>query len=214
MKYLKQSNFLILIVILLIFLLTSCKTGDQKKNTIDMIKTRTLGLAYLEENKLPEAEATFKQLIEIAPEEALGYTNLALVYIRFGNFEQSEILFKQALDIDPENPGIYLNYAELLFMTDRNELAVEILEKSLRQNPDHIRTLYKLGHTFAQSNDKQIRFRAEELLRKVVTFLPINITARLELVDVLLREGKSDLANRKCRNFLKVLMSSIRRHLL
>jgi tetratricopeptide (TPR) repeat protein len=53
----------------------------------EILTIRTLGLAYLEENRLTEAEAQFTRLTELAPDEPLGFANLGLVHLRQGNYE-------------------------------------------------------------------------------------------------------------------------------
>ncbi|MCK4751451.1 MAG: tetratricopeptide repeat protein, partial [Bacteroidales bacterium] len=78
-----------------------------------MISFRTLGLAYLEENKLEEAEAEFFKLIDIAPKEKLGYANLGLVYLRMGRYQEAEERLKQAVEIDPDDPEVRLILAKI-----------------------------------------------------------------------------------------------------
>ena len=46
-----------------------------------MVSLRNLGLAYIEEENFIEAINVFKVLIELAPNEPLGYANLGLVYL-------------------------------------------------------------------------------------------------------------------------------------
>jgi tetratricopeptide (TPR) repeat protein len=181
--------FSTLLVIILMILLLGCRGADKQKAR-DMIITRTMGLAYIEENKLPEAENAFKQLIKIAPHEALGYANLGLVYIRMGNYQEAEVRLKEALSIEPNDPEIQLNLAEVYILTNRKREAIQLLEKSLNHHPDHIRTMYKLGQNYSRSDTMAIRLKAEGLLKGVVEFLPANITARLELVDILLGNDK------------------------
>jgi len=159
-----------------------------------MITLRTMGLAYLEENNLPKAERTFKKLITISHSEALGYANLGLVYIRMGNFIEAEKNLYKALEIVPVDPEIQLNLAEILIITNRENRAVELLEETLRFHPDHIKTLFKLGQIYSKSDDQTIRLRGEKLLTKVVQFLPANITARFDLIDLLLRLDKTEIA--------------------
>jgi len=183
--------FLIISMIVVQFL--GCG-GDDKQKSLDMLTARTMGLAHLEENDLPNAETAFKQLISIAPKEALGYANLGLVYIRMGNYESAEEQLKKALIIAPIDPEIQLNLAEVLILTNREDQAVVLLEETLRHHPDHIRTLYKLGQIYARSQEQAIRLKGEHLLTKVVAFLPTNITARLELIDLLLRHDKASQA--------------------
>ena len=60
-------------------------TGCRKTKTAsveDLYATRTLGLGYLQRNQLPEAEAEFKKLTTMAPDDALGYADLGIVYLR------------------------------------------------------------------------------------------------------------------------------------
>ncbi len=195
MKYLKFNITLFLTIIFLIpHFFNSCGNLQDQQNIPDMITTRTMGLAYLEENKLPEAETAFKELIRIAPDEALGYANLGLVYIRLGNYQEAEKQLRFALERAAVDPEIQLNLAEVLILTNREDQAIVLLEETLRHHPDHIRTLYKLGQIYAKSKDPQLSLRAEELLTRVLTFIPANITARFDLVDLLLRNKKADMA--------------------
>jgi hypothetical protein len=49
-----------LLILFILLLLSSC---ENRQKLLDILTTRSLGIAYLEENKLDEAEAKFKQLI-------------------------------------------------------------------------------------------------------------------------------------------------------
>ena len=126
MKKLKRHNFISITIILLTFsfLLYNCgrkKRDDQREKIIEtkeekksdtlhkfenIITARTLGLAYLEENRLGEAEAEFLKLITLAPEEAIGYANLGLVYLRMGKYQEAEEQLKKAIELDPDDPNI------------------------------------------------------------------------------------------------------------
>ena len=172
----------------------SCEMKNDQQKALEMITNRTMGLAYLEENKLPEAEQAFRRLNQIAPREPSGYANLGLVYIRLGNYRDAEKQIRKALEIDEFNPEIRLNLAEILIMTDRSDQAVQVLEQTLLQSPDNIRTLYKLGQLYANSADEAVRLKAEDLFKKVVDFLPTNIVARLQLINLLLQLNKAELA--------------------
>ena len=76
---------------LLLLFFSSCeKKVDSTQETNDIITARTVGLAYLEENLLDEAEKKFIILIQLAPEEAMAYANLGLVYFRQTEFQVVE----------------------------------------------------------------------------------------------------------------------------
>jgi Tfp pilus assembly protein PilF len=187
-------KFFVIIFSLVLLNYASCGKKNDQQRALDIITARSMGLAYLEENKLPEAEAAFKQLIKLASNEPLGYANLGLVYIRMGNYEEAEKQINKALKIDEFNPEISLNLAEILILTDRTEQAVKVLEQTLLHYPDDVRTCYKLGQLYVSSPDEATRLKAEPLFQKVVEILPANIVARLQLIDFLLHQGKADLA--------------------
>ena len=128
------------------FLLISCGNiqNKSKQKALDMITIRTLGLAYLEENKLEEAEAEFLKLIDIAPKEKLGYANLGLVYLRMGKYQEAEERIRKAIRIEPKDPDIRLILAKVHQMNSDRESSISELKESLRISPGHIKTLYNL----------------------------------------------------------------------
>ncbi|MEN8116589.1 MAG: FG-GAP-like repeat-containing protein [Bacteroidota bacterium] len=155
---------------------------------------RTLGLAYLEENKLDEAEAQFIKLTELAPDEAIGYANLGLVYLRKGEYEKAEIQLKKAIELDPDDANIRLNLANVYKMSNESEKSIEVLEQTIEMNPEHLQSLYSLAEKYEGSSEMNSMLQWEKYLNKIVEVSPENITARLHLVEVLLRNKKSDEA--------------------
>jgi Tfp pilus assembly protein PilF len=67
----KNFNFLLVVCFAILF---SCKETpkDSQQKSVELMTTQTLGLAYLEEFKLEEAEKEFLKFIKLAPEEKLG----------------------------------------------------------------------------------------------------------------------------------------------
>lgn len=171
------------------------KKDEPDPETAKMImSTRTLGLAFLEENRLEEAEASFKKLIELAPKEAMGYANLGLVYLRQGRYAEAEVRLEKAIELAPRDPDIRLIYAELLDVTDRRERALAVLEKSIATSPDHVRTLYALAEHYRNAGSSDARQRAEQYLSRLVALKGANLAARVQLVETLLKNDKVDSA--------------------
>ena len=63
---------------------------QNKEKATDLITIKTLGLAYLEEFKLDEAEKEFLKFIDLVPKDKFGYANLGLVYLRMGKYPEAE----------------------------------------------------------------------------------------------------------------------------
>jgi len=174
----------------LAFSFTGCekKQTGAKPKTINLLTSRTLGLAYLEENKLSEAEAEFRKLIALAPAEALGYANLGLVYLRQGKYSAAEQQIKQALARTPNDPDIRLMLATLFEQAGREKEALQELELTIKQAPTHAKALYRLAELCAKSDHAAIM---EEYLRKLVEQAPANIVVRLQLIETLLNRGNA-----------------------
>ena len=117
------------------------------------MSTQTLGLAYLEEMKLEEAEAEFKKFIELAPEEKLGYANLGLVYLRMGQYEEAESLLLEAKALDEADPDVSLLLATSYRLQGRNGDAIQVLEKALETSPDHPKVLFELCELYGIDKD-------------------------------------------------------------
>ena len=167
-------------------------TAIQKSK--DIISHRTLGLAHLEENQLEEAESEFLQLIELAPDEALGYANLGIVYMRMGKYEMAESQLKKAVELNPDDPDIRLNLAKVYDLLDKEEASREELEKTVEIDPEHVQSLYSLAESYQNQQDEYSVNQWEKYLQKIVDASPANIVARVYLTEVQIKKRESDEA--------------------
>jgi tetratricopeptide (TPR) repeat protein len=161
-------------------------------STGEILTTRTVGLAYLEENRLDEAATTFRRLTELAPDEPLGFANLGLVYLRQGHYQDAENSIRRALDLVPSDPDIRLMLAKVLELTDRGADARGVLEGTLSETPAHLKSLYALAQLSANAVDPAERARRVEYLDRLVALAPANVTARLLLIRALLESDRPD----------------------
>ena len=116
------------IYITLILLFTSCSNNELKftQQQIDQLfKSKNLGLAYIEESKLEDAEKEFEKILNINPNEAMGYGNLALIYFRLGQLDKAKLLIKKSESLSDENPDIKLINSEILIANIRHAKALK-----------------------------------------------------------------------------------------
>jgi cytochrome c-type biogenesis protein CcmH/NrfG len=158
----------------------------------EILTTRTLGLAYLEENRLDEAATAFGQLTELAPDEPLGFANLGLVRLRQGDYAEAERSIRRALELDPADPDVHLLLAKVLELTDRGDEARRVLEGTLAEAPGHVKSLFALAQLSAQATDPQDVARRVEYLDRLVALAPTNLPARLALIRALLESDRPD----------------------
>jgi len=80
-----------------LLLIAACRgaaPGADQARSDSALTARTWGLAYLQQNQLPRAEAEFTKVVALAPDQALGYANLGLVYLREGRYREAEAQLK------------------------------------------------------------------------------------------------------------------------
>ena len=164
--------------------------GDQARSD-SALTARTWGLAYLQQNQLPRAEAEFKKVVALAPDQALGYANLGLVYLREGRYRDAEAQLRRAAVLDSAASDVDLMLASVYQQTGREADAHRAIDRVLRRDSTDIRALYALAALAARSADPHERQRREGLLRHVMARAPANIVVRLELVDLLLAGGSA-----------------------
>ncbi len=76
-----------------------------------------LGIAYLRQNNLEEAERVLRKAVAAAADYPPPYQVLGLLYSRAGDLGKADVNFRRALELEPDNP-VYLNaYGQFLCRT-------------------------------------------------------------------------------------------------
>ena len=161
---------------------------------LELIRARTLGLAFLEENRLAEAEAEFQRLISMAPDEAMGHANLGLVHLRRGEVEEARDRLERAIELSPSDPRVRLILAEVYKAAGRPDEARRELEIALATAPDHRKALYGLAELEAVEGGPGAPERRLDVLRRLVELEPANVFIRLQLAELSLSLGEPDSA--------------------
>jgi len=94
----------------------------------DFGSLQTVGLyAYLAEN-VELSVSAYQRLIDLYPEESVGYNNLGLIYKRQGKWNKEEALYRKALELDPSDPVVLENLALNLAHQGRFAEALGIMD--------------------------------------------------------------------------------------
>ncbi len=187
----------ILVVVVLSFITVfGCKETpkDSKQKSVELMTTQTLGLAYLEEFKLDEAEKEFLKFIKLAPKEKLGYANLGLAYLRMGKYPEAKKQLDEAIKIDPKDPDIRLLLATVYQMNDERDKAISELREALTFAPDHVKILYALTEMYAASADANAQQERKKFLLQLSDKTPGNLVPLLSLTDIYIRDNETDKA--------------------
>ncbi|MDB4888923.1 MAG: ASPIC/UnbV domain protein [Gemmatimonadetes bacterium] len=170
----------------------------------ELYTTRTLALSYLRRNQLPEAEAEFKKLIKLAPDDPLGYADLGLTYLQAGKYPDAEAQLKRARELDKSSVEIRLAQAKLFALTNRPNDARETLQQLLKDAKGNPQVLYALAELDAAKTDSASTRQYEARLRDVLAAAPSNLAVRLKLLESLARRGEVDSTVRQLEEVRRI----------
>ncbi len=158
----------------------------------ELYTTRTLGLSYLRRNQLPEAEAEFRKLTTLAPDDPAGYADLGLTYLQAGRYAEAEKALDRAHKLDPASAEIGLARARLYSLTARPDDARTTLEQLRRDTTGNAHVLFALSELERTQPGGGSAQRYEGLLRDVLAVAPANLVARVNLAVALAKRGETD----------------------
>jgi tetratricopeptide (TPR) repeat protein len=72
-----------------------------------------LGLLYLNDSRLPEAEGAFKAALELAPANPIAGDELGIVERKLGKFTEAEAAYLHAIAAEPNYANAHLNLGVL-----------------------------------------------------------------------------------------------------
>jgi len=99
-----------------------------------------IGLCYLKQDKLTEAQDYFKKSIEMAPQDETLPYNVAEIYFSSGQIDEAIKYFEVAIQIKPEWPDPYLRIAYAYLNKGDMAKAAENLDKFIKLEPETERT--------------------------------------------------------------------------
>ena len=152
-----------------------------------------MGLLYLQTDLLDSAETQFKKVIALAPNEALGYTNLGLTYLRGGRLKDAEAQVLKAKQLDASSVEIGLLLARIYLSEDRAADARQVLTAlTARDDADPV-ALYALAQMDSSATGPSPRAL---LLQRILAKSPANLAVRVALLDAYAARGDADSATR------------------
>ncbi|MBI3566726.1 MAG: VCBS repeat-containing protein [Gemmatimonadetes bacterium] len=172
--------------------LSACR-GERTANVGSVLTARTLGLVYLQTDRLDSAEVQFRKLVTLAPNEALGHADLGLTLLRGGRLKEAREEASRAWSIDSTNPTIGLLLARVFAAEGNGAGARALLERLARDGAADPATLFALAQLDTAATDGTARVA---LLRRILAKAPTNVAVRLALLDAFVARGDADSATR------------------
>jgi len=112
-------------------------------NSIALLNIKGISCSHL--NKFDEAIKTYKEAIQIEPENPITYFNLGVALQDSGKLNEALEYYKIALNKNPQYLDALINIGSIFQKKGIHLSAISYFEKALALNPDHVPTLIQLG---------------------------------------------------------------------
>ena len=163
------------------------------------IRHQNLGLAYLEESQPHQAIEQFQGVIGLAPDESIGYGNLAVAHLRLKQREEAERWVKRGLEVEPMDSQLHFILAEIYQSQGKSAESVTAIQEAVKLAPDDLEVRYKLArHYLSQRNNPAATDEAILHLRALRERTPANVVVMLKLANALLRREQVEEAKQLC----------------
>ena len=187
-------------IILFAVLYTPAQEMDRTHIIKEAIRQQNLGLAFLEESHPSKAITSFTALVELLPDEAIGYGNLAVAHLRLQQADVAEEWVERGIDAVPMDSQLHFILSEVRQVKGRSDEAIDALKEAVRLAPDQLEFRYKLvRHFLAQRSNQSAQKEAIHHLRQLNKRTPVNVVILLKLTQVLLAQEQVAEADKLCQ---------------
>ena len=185
----KPSTFA-LVVVLAVVPTLQASLPDQA------VELRNLGNAQLENEQPALAEEALRKLIEILPEDPLGYANLSIALMRQQKFDEELTRVDEALAKSPGNPEILTIRGEILQWGGRPDEALPEFSKAAKAAPDSVPIQYALYRQATTYEGEGAEEAASQALKGLIRLRPDNPVLLLQAGQRAIQAGDRAAASK------------------
>jgi len=205
----QSANFYYLLITLIQFLVVLnviAQETDSDRIISEAIRQQNLGLAYLEESQPLKAVTAFTKLIELVPDEGIGYGNLAVAHLRLRQPDIAEEWVNRGIENVPMDSQLYFILSEVYQIKGETIKAIESLKKAVRLAPEELESRYKLvRHYLGQRNNPEAQQDAVLHLQELYNRTPVNVVILMKLTQALIGQERLRDAGKLCQELLILL---------
>ena len=169
------------------------------------VKEFEKGLSADAEGKRDEAIRHYLKAVEIAPDFYLAHNNLGTDYQNKSDFPNARKEFERVVQLNQSDAAAYFNLSNICMLTAQLPEAQQYLDEGLRREPDSALGQFLLGSLDLRLKKLPL---AELALLRAIELSPTMAQARLQLVNLLLEQGRKDAAASQLHDFLNKLPDS------
>jgi putative PEP-CTERM system TPR-repeat lipoprotein len=182
----KKYSFITRLIVLI--LVVFCLLGCERKTKEQLLRE---GIEQKDNHNLKGAVVLLKSALEKDPNFFEARHQLGLVYLASGNLAQAEKELEKVLLQAPGHAKVLEHLADLYLATGREEEAVALAERLVREKGETPEALELLGKSLYRKGDTE---KAEECFRKAFALAPDRVRVRNSLASLHVRGGRLDEA--------------------
>ena len=163
------------------------------------------GLRLFSSGKADAAVAAFRKSLALRPNDAATWKALGVVYASRNDYAQAEQPFHRACLLDAQLPDACLYYGRALYLLDRFDQAVSVLQTLIRTDPRNAQA-YRIEAMALEASGKSAA--AESAFQQAIHLdaaPPLNEDPAIDYGVFLYRQGRSEAA-------LDPLNAAVKRH--
>lgn len=151
-----------------------------------------MGDAYVKKGDFPKAEAAYKRITELRPQDPIGWSDLAGTYAAEKKFAESAATWVKLAGVSKASaPAAWFNAGQIYMQMDKDEEAVNAYQKAAELAPGAVEFWAALGFAQLKAGQNQ---QAATTLEKAVKMQPANPDLRLILGNAYLAAGDQNRA--------------------
>ena len=174
-----------------------------------------LGNAYMYQNKIAEADDTFKSLIETAPDNPMGYYRLGVLQRRLHQYDAAMDNFEKAMSINPKLIDVFTNIIRVQAARGEYTPALKRCDRQLQQyndSPALAAVVYNLkGDLYLAQGNKAA---ATESFQTAIRQNPDFLRPYYALAEIYLGEHQEKKAIARYKGLLEVNPKEVQAHML
>jgi tetratricopeptide (TPR) repeat protein len=149
--------------------------------------------------KRDEAIRHYEKAVAIAPDYYFAHNNLGSDYQSKSDFPGARKEFQRVVELNQSDAAAYFNLSNVCMLSGQLPDAKQYLDEGLRRQPDSALGQFLLGSL----NLRLAKFsEAESALRRAMQIDPFMAQVRLQLVNLLLKQGRRQDAAALLRDFI------------
>ena len=149
------------------------------------------GSIFSSQGKYADALLKFSKVINLNPNFAEGYYNLATVFLKTKKFDDAIVFFKKSLDIDKDHFNSYFNLADCYKNLGQINNAINNYNYYIEKKPEDIEAYNNLGIIYFDLKNHQ---KAKIIFNKALSIDMASINANFYMGLILSKECKELLA--------------------